>query len=88
MIPLCCACADAMNQEDCTHSDEEQCIAGTCLVDEVRKPVEMGYGSVSVFQFWGYDVVCFDKGTNSWGLFAECVNKLLNTQGELKPLFL
>jgi hypothetical protein len=26
MFPLCSACADTMNQDDCTHSDEEPCI--------------------------------------------------------------
>jgi hypothetical protein len=42
MFPLCSACADTMNQGDCTHSDEERCIFGTCVVDEVCKAVEMG----------------------------------------------
>ena len=29
-----------------THSDEERCIVGTWIVDEVRKAVDMGYGLV------------------------------------------
>ena len=72
MFPLCSACADTMNQDDCTHS-EERCIDGTWIVDEVRKPVDMGYNLVDVYEFWEYEVTCFDKDTNS-GLFAEYVN--------------
>jgi hypothetical protein len=30
-----------MNQDDCTHSDEERCIDGTWIVDEVRKAVDV-----------------------------------------------
>jgi len=29
MFPLCSSCADTMNQDDCTHSDEERHIFGT-----------------------------------------------------------
>jgi len=74
MFPLCSACADTMNQDDCTHSDEECCIVGTLLVDEVRKAVDMFYGLVDVYEFLEYEVTCFDKDTNSGGLFAEYVN--------------
>jgi len=80
MFPLCSACADTMNQDDCTHSDEERCIVGTWIVDEVRKAVDMSYGLVDVYEFWDYKVTCFDKDTNS-GLFVENVNMFL----KLKP---
>jgi hypothetical protein len=49
-----------MNQDDCTHSDEERCIFRTWIVDLVRKAVDMGYGLVDVFQFLEYEVTCFD----------------------------
>jgi len=29
MFPLCSACADMMNQGNCTHSDQERGIVGT-----------------------------------------------------------
>ena len=51
MFPLCSACADTMNQDDCTHSDEELCINGTWIVDEVRKAGDMGYGLVDGMNF-------------------------------------
>ena len=48
MFPLCSACADTMNQGKCTHSEEERCIVGTWVVDEVRKAVEMGNSVMDV----------------------------------------
>ena len=71
MFPLCSACADTMNQGNCTHTDEERCIVGTWVVDEVRKAIEMGYGLMDVFEFCVYSVTCYVKGTNSGGLFAK-----------------
>ena len=47
------------------------------VVDEVRKDVEMSYGVLDMFEFWEYQVTCFDKDTNTGGLFAECVNVFL-----------
>ena len=67
MFPLCSACANTMKQGSCTHSNEERCIVGTWIVDEVRKSVDMGYGLVDVFEFWEYSVTCFDKGSNPGG---------------------
>ena len=74
IFPSCSATADTTVQDYRTHSDEERCIIRTWVVDEVRKPVEMGYCLGDVLEFLEYTVTCFDKGTNSGGLFAECVN--------------
>jgi hypothetical protein len=82
---LCSACANTMNQGHCTHSDKERCIIGSCLTDEFRKAVDMGYGLVEVFELWTYSVTCFDKDTNSGGLFAEYVNRI--GYSSLWPLF-
>jgi len=30
-------------------------------MDVVRKAVDMGYGLVDVFEFWEYEVTCFDR---------------------------
>ena len=49
MFPLCSACANTMNQGRCANSDDERCIIGSWLTDEVRKAVDMGYGLVEVF---------------------------------------
>jgi len=53
MFSWCCAFANTMNQDSCTHSYEERCIVGTWIVDGVRKAVDMGYGLVDMFEFWG-----------------------------------
>jgi hypothetical protein len=71
-----------MNQDDCTHCDEERCIVGRWVLDEIRKAVEMGYKVMDVFEFWEYELTCFDKDTNSGGLFAEYVNMFLNLKLE------
>ena len=55
MFPLCSVCADTMNQGGCTHSEEEWCIVGKWVVDEVCKSVQMGYSLVDVFEFWEYN---------------------------------
>jgi hypothetical protein len=71
-----------MNQSDCTHSDEERCIVGTWVTDELRKAEEMGYGLVETFEFWEYNVMRYDKATNSGGLFAQYVNMFLKLKEE------
>jgi len=49
-------------------------------MDEVRKTIEMGYDLVNVFEFWEYEVICFDRSTNSGGLFAEYFNMFLKKE--------
>ena len=71
-----------MNQVSCTHSDGERCIVGTWIVYDVRKAIEMSYNLVDVFEFWVYSVTCFDKGTNSGGIFAEYVDMFLKVKQE------
>jgi len=55
-----------MNQDDCTHSDEERLIVGTWEVG-----VEMDYNLMDVYEFFEYEVTCFDKDTNSRGFFCR-----------------
>jgi hypothetical protein len=71
MFPLCAACADTLNHGDRNHSDKERCIVGKWVVDEVSKAIEIVCKLVEVLEFWHYKVTCFDKGSNSGGLFAE-----------------
>ena len=44
--------------------------------------MEISYSLVDVFEFWEYSVMCFDKGTNSGGLFEENVNMFLKLKQE------
>jgi len=71
-----------MNQVKCTNSDEEHCIVGTWVVVEVRKAVEIGYSVINVYEFWEYEVTCYDKNANTGGLFAKYVNMFLKLKQE------
>ena len=42
----------------------------------------MGYIVKDVFEFWEYKETCFDKGSNSGGLFAEYVGMFLKLKQE------
>ena len=44
--------------------------------------MEMGYIVKEVFEFWEYKETCFDKGSNSGGLFAEYVGMFLKLKQE------
>lgn len=57
-------------------------IVRTWVVDEVGKVIEMGCSLVAVFEVCKYQVTCFDKGTNSWGLLAEYVNMIQKLKKE------
>ena len=61
MFPLSSACANTVKQGSCTHYDEERCIVGILIADELRKAVDMGYGLVDVCEFWEYSITCFNK---------------------------
>jgi len=52
------------------------------VVDEVRKDVEMSYGVLDMFEFWEYQVTCFDKDSNTGGLFPKYVNMFLKLKHE------
>ena len=51
-------------------------------MDEFCKAIEMGYGLMNVFEFWEYEITCFERRTNSGGLFAEYVNMFLKLKQE------
>jgi len=75
-----------MNQGNFIHSDEERCIVGTWVVDEVRKGVEMGSGVMDVLEFGEYEATCFDKDTKIGGPFAAYVNMFLKLKHESSGL--
>jgi hypothetical protein len=63
-------------------SVQKRSIVGTWVVDKVRKAVEMDHKLVEELEFWEYKVTCFDKGSNSGGLFASYVNMFLKLKQE------
>jgi hypothetical protein len=73
-----------MNQVYSTHIDEKRCIVGVWLVDEVRKAIEMGYGLLTVFEFWEIEITYFDRGTKSADRFAEFVQMFLKFKNGIR----
>jgi len=69
-----------MKQDDCTHSDEERCVVGTWIVDEVRKAVDMCYGLVDVCEFGSMRLRSLTD--TNLGLFAVYVNMFLKLKQE------
>jgi hypothetical protein len=70
-----------MHQDCCTHFDEDRYISGTWVFNEFHTAIDLGYSLGEVFEFWGYEVTCYEKTTNS-GLFARYVNIFLKLKQE------
>jgi hypothetical protein len=50
-----------MIKRECTYSDGELYVVSICLIDELRKVVEMGYGLLEFVEFWECEGTCFDR---------------------------
>ena len=48
MFPLCRCCAEVMQQTTCTHTDEERCLTGTWVTEEVKMALKKGYQLIRV----------------------------------------
>ena len=57
MFPLCKTCADTLNQNPCTHTDEEQAILGTWCHVELMKAIEKGYEVLEIHEVWHWDQI-------------------------------
>ena len=57
MFPLCKTCADTLNQNPCTHSDEERAILGTWCHVELMKAIEKGYEVLKIHEVWHWDQI-------------------------------
>ena len=75
MFPLCKACADTLNQNPCTHSDEERAIRGTWCHVELMKAIEKGYEVLNIHEVWHWEETTDE-------LFKEYVNMFLKIKQE------
>ena len=75
MFPLCKACVDTLNQNPCTHSDEERAILGTWCHVELMKAIEKGYEVLKIHEVWHWEETT-DK------LFKEYVDMFLKIKQE------
>ncbi|CAH0556585.1 unnamed protein product [Brassicogethes aeneus] len=82
MFPLCKACVESLNQEQCLHTEEERQFTGTFVVDELRKAISLNYKILEIYEVWEYKVKQFDKDTKSGGLFSKYVDTFLKIKQE------
>ena len=75
MFPLCKTCADTLNQNPCTHSDEERAIRGTWCHVELMKAIVKGYEVLKIHEVWHWEQTT-DK------LFKEYVDMFLKIKQE------
>ena len=75
MFPLCKTCADTLNQNPCTHTDEERAILGTWCHVELMKAIEKEYEVLEIHEVWHWE-----ETTNQ--LFSPYVNLYLKRKQE------
>ena len=75
MFPLCKTCTDTLNQNPCTHTDQERAILGTWCHVELMKAIEKGYEILNIHEVWHFP-------THTDGLFKEYVNTFLKIKQE------
>ena len=75
MFPLCKTCADTLNQNQCTHTDQERSILDTWCHVELEKAIEKGYKVLKIHEVWHYP-------TQTDELFKEYVNTFLKIKQE------
>ena len=75
MFPLCKTCTDTLNQNPCTHTDEERAILGTWCHVELMKAIEKGYQVLKIHEVWHWE-----ETTDQ--LFSPYVNLYLKRKQE------
>jgi len=83
LFVLCRTCALTLNQESCTHSDDERELTGTWVSTELQAALDRGYVVKRVFEVWDYKKSArYDPETRSGGLFAGYVNTFIKGKAE------
>ena len=75
MFPLCKTCVDTLNQNPCTHTDEERAILGTWCHVELMKAIEKGYEVLEIHEVWHWEQITDE-------LFKDYVNMYLKIKQE------
>ena len=78
MFPLCKTCTDTLNQNPCTHSEQERAILGTWCHVELMKAIEKGYQILKIHEVWH-----FPEHTDE--LFKGYVNTVIYVHKPGKP---
>jgi hypothetical protein len=83
LFPLCRKCCEKNQKSPCKHSDEERCLLGTWVVDEVSKACCKGYVVKKVYEVWHYEnTLQYDPLDQEGGLFSKYINTFLKLKQE------
>ncbi|CAM5130676.1 unnamed protein product [Natator depressus] len=55
MFPLCRTCAETVQRETCTHTDEERAILGTWCTVELNAAIAKGYVVAKIYEIWHFN---------------------------------
>ena len=75
MFSLCRTCTQSLQQEPCTHSDDERAFVGTWVSLEIDKAIEKGYQVLEIYEVWHF----FDFSSD---LFKDYINTFLKIKRE------
>eukprot|EP00057_Strongylocentrotus_purpuratus_P033052 XP_789947.2 PREDICTED: uncharacterized protein LOC585011 [Strongylocentrotus purpuratus] len=82
-FPLCGACADALNQKQCTHSDSERKLKGVWVSEELKKALEKGYYDLKITEVWQFDRYSqYNEEMHSGGLFTGYIEAVMKLKQE------
>ncbi|XP_041466934.1 uncharacterized protein LOC121417330 [Lytechinus variegatus] len=57
LFGLCRSCMESMQQQTCTHNDDERCMTGTWTTMELQKATLLGYTVRKIHEIWQFDEV-------------------------------
>ena len=75
MFPLCLKCAETIQQNSCTHQDNERSLRGIWTTAEVNKAIESGYEIQYIYQVFHYENMSND-------IFREYIIKWIKLKQE------
>lgn len=82
MFVLCRTCGVQLSMSECDHNDEERCLTGTWVLEEVREAVRNGYRIMKTHEIWVYETASYDPETKTGGIFSDFINEFLKIKQE------
>ena len=83
MFALCRKCCEDLVEGECLHENEnDRCLNGSWVADEVKKAVELGYILKKVYEIWMYKMTCYDPISKTGGLFSGYINEFFKLKTE------
>ena len=80
---LCRKCAEDLVEDECAHENEnDRCLNGTWVADEIKKAIELGYSLKTVYEIWSYEMTCYDPASKTGGLFGGYIDEFFKLKTE------